>query len=105
MDFSLSQKDTAKYYILYDDLIKFWSEKLKEKIKPFFLPQILINFDAIGADNAIPIIINVIGIVANESLSIIWDVIIPPSKTTAIGGNIANVDAIQITIKFLLNIK
>ncbi len=32
MDFSLSQKDTAKYYILYDDLIKFWSEKLKEKI-------------------------------------------------------------------------
>ncbi len=32
MDFSLSQKDTAKYYILYDDLIKFWSKKLKEKI-------------------------------------------------------------------------
>ena len=32
MDFSLSQKDTAKYYILYDNLIKFWSEKLKEKI-------------------------------------------------------------------------
>ncbi len=32
MDFSLSQKDTAKYYILYDDLIKFWSDKLKEKI-------------------------------------------------------------------------
>ena len=32
MDFSLSQKNTAKYYILYDDLIKFWSKKLKEKI-------------------------------------------------------------------------
>ncbi len=32
MDFSLSQKDTAKYYILYDDLMKFWSDKLKEKI-------------------------------------------------------------------------
>ncbi len=32
MDFSLSQKDTAKYYILYDDLMKFWSDKLEEKI-------------------------------------------------------------------------
>ena len=32
MDFSLSQKNTAKYYVLYDDLIKFWSKKLKEKI-------------------------------------------------------------------------
>ncbi len=32
MDYSLSQKDTAKYYILYDDLMKFWSERLKKKI-------------------------------------------------------------------------
>jgi hypothetical protein len=32
MDFSLSQKDTAKYYVLYDDLMKFWLDKLKEKI-------------------------------------------------------------------------
>ncbi len=32
MDFSLSQKDTAKYYILYDDLMKFWSANLKDKI-------------------------------------------------------------------------
>ena len=32
MDFSLSQRDTAKYYILYEDLMKFWSEKLKGKI-------------------------------------------------------------------------
>ena len=32
MDFSLSQQDTAKYYILYDDLMKFWSDKLREKI-------------------------------------------------------------------------
>ncbi len=32
MDFSLSQKDTANYYILYDDLMRFWSVKLKDKI-------------------------------------------------------------------------
>ena len=32
MDFSLTQKDTAEYYILYDDLMKFWFDKLKEKI-------------------------------------------------------------------------
>ena len=32
MDFSLSQKNTAKYYILYDDLIKFWSKNLNERI-------------------------------------------------------------------------
>ena len=32
MDFSLTQKDTAKYYILYEDLMKFWSENLKNKI-------------------------------------------------------------------------
>ena len=32
MDFSLTQKDTAKYYILYEDLMKFWMDKLKEKI-------------------------------------------------------------------------
>tara|TARA_B100001027_G_scaffold159345_1_gene112452 strand:+ start:243 stop:650 length:408 start_codon:yes stop_codon:yes gene_type:complete len=32
MDYSLSQKDTAKYYVLYDDLMKFWSERLKKKI-------------------------------------------------------------------------
>ena len=32
MDFSLTQKDTAKYYILYEDLMRFWLDKLKEKI-------------------------------------------------------------------------
>ena len=32
MDYSLSQKDTAEYYILYNDLMKFWSKKIKEKI-------------------------------------------------------------------------
>ena len=32
MDYSLSQKDTAEYYILYNDLMKFWSKNLEEKI-------------------------------------------------------------------------
>ena len=32
MDFSLSQEDVANYYVLYDNLMKFWSEKFKEKI-------------------------------------------------------------------------
>ena len=32
MDFSLSQKDTAKYYILYSDLMLFWSNRLRKKI-------------------------------------------------------------------------
>ena len=64
-----------------------------------------INLDAIGAPIAMPIIINVIGTVANESFIIIWDVIIPPNKTTAIGGKAAIVEEIQITIKFLLYIK
>ena len=79
-------------------------DKKEENIKPFFLPQILINFDAIGADNAIPIIINVIGKVANESFNIIFEVIIPPNKTTIIGGKAAIIEDKQITIKFLLNI-
>ena len=51
------------------------------------------------------IIINVIGKVANESFNIIFEVIIPPNKTTAIGGKAAIVEEIQITIKFLLYIK
>ncbi len=32
MDFSLSQNDTAKYYVLYDDLMKFWSHNLNSNI-------------------------------------------------------------------------
>ena len=32
MDFSLSQKDTAEYYVLYNDLMKFWSAKANDKI-------------------------------------------------------------------------
>ena len=79
--------------------------KTDENKKPFCLPHILINLDAIGALMAIPIIINVIGSVANESFSIIWEVMIPPSRTTAIGGKAAIVEERQITIKFLLSIK
>ena len=32
MNFTLSQKDTAEYYVLYDDLIKYWLEKYNKKI-------------------------------------------------------------------------
>ena len=32
MDFSLSQNDTAKYYVLYEDLMKFWSHNLNSNI-------------------------------------------------------------------------
>ena len=76
-----------------------------ENRNPFCLPQMLINLEAIGALIAIPIIISVIGTVANESFNIIWDVIIPPNKTTAIGGKAAIVEEIQIIIKLLLNIR
>ena len=54
-----------------------------ENKNPFCLPQILINLDAIGAPIAMPIIINVIGKVANESFTIIFEVIIPPLIATA----------------------
>ena len=76
--------------------------RIDENKKPFCLPQILINLEAIGALIAIPIIISVIGKVARESNSIICEVMIPPSKTTAMGGNAAMVEDKQITIKFLL---
>ena len=85
-------------------MIKAKQLKRDENKNPFCLPHMLINLDAIGALIAIPIIIKVIGTVANESFIIIWDVIIPPNKTTAIGGKAAIVEDIQITIKFLLNI-
>ena len=76
--------------------------RIDENKKPFCLPQILINLEAIGALIAIPIIISVIGKVARDSNSIICVVMIPPSKTTAMGGNAAMVEDKQITIKFLL---
>ena len=32
MDFNLSQEDIANYYVLYFDLMKFWSKKFSKKI-------------------------------------------------------------------------
>ena len=32
MDFSLSQKNTAEYYVLYNNLMLFWSIRLRKKI-------------------------------------------------------------------------
>lgn len=63
MDFSLSQKDTAKYYVLYDDLMKFWSIKLKNKI-------ININYEKFVNDfeNETHILADKLGITWEENL-------------------------------------
>tara|TARA_S200000501_G_scaffold287837_1_gene272437 strand:- start:424 stop:2064 length:1641 start_codon:yes stop_codon:yes gene_type:complete len=45
MDFSLSQSDTAKYYILYDDLMNFWTENLKNKIIQIKYENFVNNFE------------------------------------------------------------
>ena len=46
MDFSLSQSDTAKYYILYDDLMKFWSTKIGNKIININYENFVNNFES-----------------------------------------------------------
>jgi hypothetical protein len=46
MDFSLSQSDTAKYYILYDDLMKFWSSKIGNKIININYENFVNNFES-----------------------------------------------------------
>ena len=89
-------------YIAIEHKIRAKELKIDENINPFCLPQILINLEAIGALIAIPIIIKVIGKVAKESNDIICDVMIPPSKTTTMGGNVAIVEDKHITMKFLL---
>ena len=62
MDYSLSQKDTAKYYVLYHDLMKFWTDKLKEKI-------ININYETFVNDfiNQTHILIDKLGIKWEEN--------------------------------------
>tara|TARA_B100000989_G_scaffold263756_1_gene215811 strand:+ start:417 stop:2057 length:1641 start_codon:yes stop_codon:yes gene_type:complete len=45
MDFSLTQKDTAKYYILYEDLMKFWFDKFKERIININYENFVNNFE------------------------------------------------------------
>ena len=63
MDYSLSQKDTAEYYILYNDLMKFWSKKIKEKI-------ININYENFVNDfvNQTNILVEKLGIKWEENL-------------------------------------
>ena len=46
MDFSLSQSDTAKYYTMYDDLMKFWSTNLKNKIININYENFVNNFES-----------------------------------------------------------
>ncbi len=45
MDFSLSQSDTAKYYILYEDLMNFWTENLKNEIIQIKYEKFVNNFE------------------------------------------------------------
>ena len=45
MDFSLTQKDTAEYYVLYEDLMKFWMDKFKEKIINIEYENFVNNFE------------------------------------------------------------
>ena len=45
MDFSLSQKNTAEYYVLYNDLMKFWFKNLKSKIININYENFVNNFE------------------------------------------------------------
>ena len=45
MDFSLTQKDTAEYYVLYEDLMKFWLDKFKQKIINIEYENLVNNFE------------------------------------------------------------
>ena len=46
MEIALTQKDIAEYYVLYDDLMKFWFEKFNEKI-------ININYEKFVSDHVL----------------------------------------------------
>ena len=45
MDFSLSQKNTAEYYVLYYNLMNFWSNNLKSKIINLNYENFVNNFE------------------------------------------------------------
>ncbi len=45
MDFSLTQKNTAEYFILYEDLMKFWMNKLNDKIINISYEQFVNDFE------------------------------------------------------------
>ena len=63
MDFSLSQKNTAEYYVLYNNLMKFWFNNLKNKIINLNYENFVNNFE-----NETNILIKKIGINWEENL-------------------------------------
>ena len=63
MDFSLSQKNTAEYYVLYNNLMKFWFNYLKNKIINLNYEHFVNNFE-----NETNILIKKIGLNWEENL-------------------------------------
>ncbi len=63
MDFSLSQKNTAEYYVLYNNLMKFWFNNLKNKIINLNYEDFVNNFE-----NETHILIKKIGLNWEEDL-------------------------------------
>ena len=63
MDFSLSQKNTAEYYVLYNNLMKFWFNNLKNKIINLNYEHFVNNFE-----NETNILIKKIGLNWEENL-------------------------------------
>ena len=63
MDFSLSQKNTAEYYVLYNNLMKFWFNNLKNKIIDLNYEHFVNNFE-----NETNILIKKIGLNWEENL-------------------------------------
>ena len=45
LDFSLSQEDMAKYFILYNDLMKFWLKKFNSKIININYEDFVLDFE------------------------------------------------------------
>ncbi len=63
MDFSLSQKNTAEYYVLYNNLMKFWFNNFKNKIINLNYEHFVNNFE-----NETNILIKKIGLNWEENL-------------------------------------
>ncbi len=63
MDFSLNQKNTAEYYVLYNNLMKFWFNNLKNKIINLNYEHFVNNFE-----NETNILIKKIGLNWEENL-------------------------------------
>ena len=45
MDFTLSQKDISEYYVLYNELMHYWSTKFNEKIININYEKFVLNYE------------------------------------------------------------